>query len=53
VWPDVDSACATAVHVTGSTTPNAADVTRYEAVYAQYRALYPALKSTFAGLAQL
>jgi xylulokinase len=47
IWPDVDAACNTAIHVTGSTTPNAASATRYEAIYAQYGALYPALKPSF------
>ncbi|HXF60209.1 MAG TPA: FGGY-family carbohydrate kinase, partial [Caldilineaceae bacterium] len=53
VWPDVDTACAATVHITGSTAPNAATAACYDAVYAQYRALYPALKSTFQGIATL
>jgi len=44
VWKDVDTACEATVKQTGSTTPNAADVARYEAGYALYRNLYPALK---------
>lgn len=53
VWPDVDAACAQTIRVTGSTQPNPAAAAHYDAVYAQYRALYPALKATFAGLATL
>jgi xylulokinase len=47
IWSDVDAACNTAIHVTGSTAPTAKTAAHYEAVYAQYRALYPALKPTF------
>ncbi len=53
VWPDVDSACNAVIQVTGSTQPNRAQAQRYNAVYAQYRQLYPTLKETFAGLATL
>ena len=45
VWNDVDSACQATVKQTGSTTPNGEDVKRYEAGYALYRELYPALKN--------
>jgi xylulokinase len=51
MWADVDSACASAIHPTGSTTPNAANVRQYEEVYRAYKALYPALKANFAQLA--
>ena len=50
VWPDVDTACNTAISVTGSTQPNPEAVAQYETYYAQYRALYPALKPTFDAL---
>ncbi|MCB0214964.1 MAG: xylulokinase, partial [Anaerolineae bacterium] len=33
VWPDVDAACATAIHVTGSTAPQDASTQQYDAVY--------------------
>ncbi len=38
VWPDVDTACNTAISVTGSTQPNPEAVAQYE-TYSQYRAL--------------
>jgi xylulokinase len=53
VWADVDTACATAIHVTGSTTPQAAAVRQYEPVYQAYGALYLALKANFAQLSAL
>ncbi|MCC6166067.1 MAG: xylulokinase, partial [Caldilineaceae bacterium] len=53
VWPDVDAACAEAIHVTGQTTPDPVAVERYEPLYAQYRALYPALRPIFQGVAGL
>jgi xylulokinase len=43
-WPDVDAACRDCISLTGSTKPQAEAVAKYEDVYAQYRALYPALK---------
>jgi xylulokinase len=51
-WPDTASACAATVAVTGQVAPNAEQSERYRGLYAQYRALYPALKPTFQGLAQ-
>jgi xylulokinase len=53
VWPDVDTACTQVIQVTGSATPQKETAGRYEAVYAEYRALYPALKQNFANLAHL
>ncbi|MBN1220267.1 MAG: xylulokinase [Anaerolineae bacterium] len=44
-WPDVDAACAAGVKITGSTTPQAETVARYEPLYAQYQKLYPTLKT--------
>jgi xylulokinase len=52
-WPTVDAACAACVKLTGSTGPQADVVGKYEAVYAQYRALYPALKEISHGLSKL
>jgi xylulokinase len=43
-WPTVDAACDACIKVTGSTSPQAETMARYEPFYAQYRALYPALK---------
>jgi xylulokinase len=51
VWPEVGAACAATVCLTGQVTPNAATGERYESLYQQYRALYPALRPTFQGLA--
>jgi xylulokinase len=47
VWPTVDAACAACVTVTGSTPPQAEVVVRYQPLYEQYRALYPALKDVY------
>ena len=46
-WPDVASACKTAVKVTGSTLPDPAQVEAYAKAYPLYRELYPALKPSF------
>jgi xylulokinase len=43
-WPDVDTAAGACISLTGSTSPQAEAVAKYEDVYTQYRALYPALK---------
>jgi xylulokinase len=51
-WPDVDTACDATIRITGRTIPSD-EVRKYDAVYAQYRELYPALKSRFAGLAEI
>ncbi|RIK41526.1 MAG: xylulokinase [Chloroflexi bacterium] len=53
IWPAVESACQQLIRVTGSTQPDAGTAERYEAIYAQYRQLYPTLKETFANLAAL
>jgi xylulokinase len=50
-WPDVDAACAAAVHVTGRVSPDTGRAERYQPLYAQFRNLYPALKPSFQGLA--
>lgn len=52
-WPDVDAACAACISVTGSTAPQPAVAAKYEPLYAQYRALYPALKEISHNLSHL
>ncbi len=52
VWPDVDAACNASIKVTGSTSPQPETVAKYEPIYKQYRALYPALKTISHGLSQ-
>jgi len=44
-WPDVEAACAAAVRVTGSTHPHPDAAAAYDAHYALYRRLYPALRT--------
>ncbi|MGB7549310.1 MAG: FGGY-family carbohydrate kinase, partial [Terracidiphilus sp.] len=44
-WANLDEACAQAIQVAQRIEPDAADVTAYKAGYAQWRKLYPALKS--------
>jgi xylulokinase len=46
-WPDVPAACASAVKITGSTSPDADQVDKYRDSYALYQSLYPALKPFF------
>jgi xylulokinase len=53
IWQDIDAACAQVIEVTGSNQPNPDAAARYEAIYAQYRALYPTLRQTFAELSRL
>ncbi len=50
VWPDVPSACAEAVQITGRVQPDAAQVDAYRHAYSLYRQLYPALCSIFAAM---
>ena len=52
-WSDVDAACRTTVRQTGSTRPQADQVSRYEQSYALYRQLYPALKDISHALSQI
>jgi len=47
IWPDVQTACKTAVKLTGSTLPDPAQVEAYRKAYPLYRDLYPALKPSF------
>ncbi|HVN16988.1 MAG TPA: xylulokinase [Anaerolineales bacterium] len=46
-WSSVESACKTAVKLTGSTMPDASQMEVYRAGYPLYRELYPVLKSSF------
>ena len=48
----MDAACDAAVRETGRTEPEAAAVGAYDAAFARYRALYPALTPTFHALAE-
>jgi xylulokinase len=52
-WKSVPEACAATVKTLSSTAPRAKAVADYEGYYAQYRALYPALKPTFDAVASL
>ena len=47
LWPTVEAACDETVATHEATTPNREQAARYEAVYAQFRALYPMLKPFF------
>jgi len=51
VFPDVESACAATIRITGSTTPSPASEL-YRQAYPLYRDLYPALHHTFQAIAQ-
>ncbi len=51
VWPDVASACAATIQQGEITAPNADWQAEYERLYPVYQSLYPALKPTFAALA--
>ncbi|MGA2534653.1 MAG: xylulokinase [Terracidiphilus sp.] len=44
-WANLDQACAQAIEVAQRIEPDAGDVDAYKAGYAQWRKLYPALKS--------
>jgi xylulokinase len=44
-WANLDEACAQAIEVAQTIEPDVGDVAAYEAGYAQWRKLYPALKS--------
>ena len=46
VFPDVESACAATIQVTGSTTPGRARK-MYQQIYPLYRDLYPVLRHSF------
>ncbi len=53
VWPDVESACAATIKTGGALAPNAQAAKAYDAAFALYRDLYPALKPLFPRLAAL
>ena len=44
-WADLDEACSVAIEVAQRIEPDAEDVVAYEAGYAKWRRLYPALKT--------
>ncbi|MDR3574284.1 MAG: xylulokinase [Anaerolineaceae bacterium] len=46
-WPDVISACADTIRITGQTRPDPAQAEAYRQAYSTYRMLYPALKPVF------
>jgi hypothetical protein len=46
-WPDVPAACAAAVSIIGSTSPDPVQVAANRKAYPLYRELYPALKPGF------
>jgi xylulokinase len=51
-YPTVESACEAMVEISGTTEPGP-DAGAYERAYAVYRDLYPALKGSFAALAEV
>ncbi|HEX5158622.1 MAG TPA: xylulokinase [Ktedonobacterales bacterium] len=53
IWPDVTSACAATITPGEITAPNAEWQAEYERLYPVYQSLYPALKPTFAALADV
>ena len=52
VYPDVDTACAATIRLTGRTVPGPASVA-YGEVYPLYRDLYPALRPSFNAVARV
>jgi xylulokinase len=52
-YSTVDEACTATIRITGRTEPGSAGVTAYADYYPHYQALYPALRSEFAGLSAL
>jgi xylulokinase len=46
VYPDVESACESTIHITGKTSPGG-DQDAYREIYPLYRDLYPSLRQTF------
>jgi xylulokinase len=51
IFPDVETACAATIRITGSTTLSPASEV-YQQVYPLYCGLYPALRRTFQAVAQ-
>jgi xylulokinase len=52
VYPDVASACAEIIKLTGSTAPSSAS-SIYQEMYPLYRELYPALRPSFNAVARI
>jgi xylulokinase len=50
-WPSVAEACSQTIKLTGVERPKAEWIERYRLGYSIYRGLYPALASSFAGMA--
>lgn len=48
LWPSVDAACQSVVHVSARVIPDPADVATMNAQYQRYRRIYPAIKSIYA-----
>jgi xylulokinase len=53
VYPSVEDACKQIVKIKNTENPNAENAEKYKKVYAQYAALYPALKGNFGRLADM
>ena len=53
IWPDVDTACDSAIQIVDRVTPGAASAHRYKAFYAVYQGMYRTLKPTFDELTSL
>lgn len=49
-FPDIETACAQTIRITGSTVPNPEAAAIYAHGYPNYTALYPALQPTFAAI---
>ena len=52
IFPDVASACAAAIQLTGRAMPGPASAT-YQEMYPLYRGLYPALRPSFNAVARI
>ena len=50
MWPDAAAAVDAGARLGERVEPDAADAERYTRLYADYRALYPALRPTFTAL---
>ena len=51
-FPDIESACAAAIQITGSTAPGP-ESKIYQQIYPLYRDLYPALRPSFSAIARV
>ena len=51
-FPDIESACAAAIRITGSTAPGP-ESKIYQEIYPLYRDLYPALRPSFSAIARV